>query len=404
LKKLRSELQHHRSMARAADKLSQRPRDHFLTLLKQKRRAVARECFKQKKPTTLHKYIGVEMEFISSSHQDDIAQSLAVAGLTSYVELKYDGSVGREEECRGDCREDCNCADCGETHYCDDEIECNQRARYQGGDSWEYREDCSECDDNGSHEKIDGCNCGGYEKDAEGNDDTDSPICEGRHIVCVGHCPGHNCMGADDHGNYECSCECTCSGGDGHEIAVIAKTKDMPEVLRRVCAVLHEHDAEVNDTCGLHVHLDARNQDENRMFANLVKAQRLLYSMVPAKRKKSGYCTPNTSLKMNRHCTRYHGINPESFDKYQTIEVRLHSGSVNAEKILKWIELLRKIAYAKKIKKINKLSDLTSRVKMSTNLIEYIKERVTKFAREHGTYSIDLEQVPLSIEQIDMAA
>lgn len=404
LKTLRQYIQFERLIVQRADKLEQRRRDHFLTLLKQKRRQAARECLKQKKPMTLHKYIGVEMEFVSSSDQESIAESLALAGLTPYVELKYDGSVGREcDECQGDCREDCNCADCGETHYCDDETECNRRARYYGGDGWQFNEGCSECDDAGCHEEIDGCDCGGYEQ-VDGEDDKDSPICEGRHVYCVGHCPGHGCMGSDDHEDYECSCECTCSGGDGHEIAVIAKAKDMPDVLRRVCKVLQDHDAEVNDTCGLHIHLDARNQDEKRMFANLVKAQRLLYSMVPAKRKKSYYCKPNTSLEMNKHHTRYHGINPESFDKYQTIEVRLHSGSVNAEKVIKWIELLRKIAYAKKTKEINKLSDLTGRIKMSTDLVEYVKDRVTKFAKEHGSYSIDLEQVTPVIEQAPMAA
>ena len=48
-----------------------------------------------------------------------------------------DGDV----DCDGSCRDNCNCAECGETHYCDSETDCNARNRmYKSGrnDHWEY--------------------------------------------------------------------------------------------------------------------------------------------------------------------------------------------------------------------------------------------------------------------------
>lgn len=382
---LRNQIQDNRFKERNQDILALKRSGTVLRLMEEKRKHFIKECLREKHPLTDHRYVGVEIEFLSNSAQKNIAESLAKAGLSPYVELKCDGSVGREIECDGSCREDCTCADCGETHYCDSETECNRRARNYGGDGWEYRDDCDECTDT---EEWDGCDCGGT------NEETGETICEGNHIVCSGHCPGHGCLGGCDHEDYECSCECNCSpNGDGHEIAIVAKSTVIAEIIRKVCAVLKTHDAEVNDTCGLHVHLDARKENEELMFTNLVNAQKLLYNMVPRSRWTSQYCRPNNyETDMGSYHSRYYGINPESYGRHKTIEVRLHSGSVNAEKINKWIILLKKIAYSKNaIKKVDHINDLTSHVKLSYKTLTYIKERVEKFKGDHRDHAINID-------------
>lgn len=382
-KQLRNEISYARESMRDVDKLAKKSTNHVLKLLERKREIYADLIEESKKPESLHAHIGVEIEFICDQSQSHLRRKLAAAGIAQYLHLKTDGSVsGGNGECDGSCRDNCDCADCGDTHYCDDEPECNRRRRNYGGSSWEYREDCDDCRDAGNFGTIDDCDCGG--EDEKGN-----AVCVGEHVLCVGHCPGHDCAGYDDHGNYDCSCECTCDGGGGHELAIVARKSKIAEIVRKACEVLKKEGAEINDTCGLHVHLDARRKDEKRMFANLVKSQKLLYSMVPRSRYRSNYCKPGTSKVMEDYGQRYYGINPLSYNEHKTIEVRIHSGTINAKKINNWIELLSKIAYSKSIPEVNKLTDLTEKVKLSDSLVTYIKDRVEKFSSEHGDYSID---------------
>lgn len=380
LRYLREEIQSQREKLRQGDKLAEKPTCAVLQLLRQKRERYADTCLYSKKPITRAKHIGVEIEFCSSDSRRTIAKSLAAAGLHSFVELKQDGSVqgdGDNGECTGDCRENCECTYCGETHYCDNERECARESRRGGDFGWEFREDCTDCT---VTDTLDECNCGGTNEAGEN-------VCKGDHIVCQGHCTGHNCHGEHE---FDCECECTCSPEEGHELAIVATAKAMPEVIRKVCAVLEEHDAYVNKTCGLHVHLDAREQDEKRMFGNLVKSQNLLYSMVPVSRHKNNYCRPNDcGLLMTKYQGRYWGINPASYTEHKTIEVRLHSGTVNAAKIINWVSLLSRIAYAKRIRPVRNLVDLTATVKIPESLLAYVNARLMKFASGHsGEYAV----------------
>lgn len=389
-KDIKDDIRCQKSQLNPPAQFEEREPNHVLKLLAEKRRQFRRECFKSKKPVNRADHVGVEIEFISDSDRDDIARDLTALGLNKFVELKSDGSVssGNSGDCDGSCREDCTCWDCGEAHYCDDENKCNRARRNYGSidnDRWEYREDCSDCEET---ETIDDCDCGG-------KDDNGEPICKGEHVVCSGHCPGHHCC-YKYHEDFDCQCECTCQANYGHEIAIVARRSQIHDIVRKTCEVLQKHGAEVNDTCGLHVHLDMRNvSDVNRSFGNLVKAQKLLYSMCPRSRYNNSYCKPNISLSMERHGGRYWGINPASYSEHQTLEVRIHSGTVNVVKINNWIDLLSRIAYAKSIKKIEKLSDLTSKVKLSEKLVDYIKERVEKFNDQHRNYAVKLDIAPV---------
>jgi hypothetical protein len=358
-----------------------------MTLLRNKRQKFATDCLDSKRPKGFAKHVGVEIEFVSKSDKMDIARDLAMYNLHDFVELKHDGSVEGDGDCQGDCRENCECAYCGDTHYCDDKETCVRQTKYNGSQdgndrAWIVNKHCDECT---KVSTIDDCDCGG-------NDLFDNAICDG-HVICSGHCPGHYCEGSDDHPDYDCQCECDCSEM-GLEIAVVAKSKDMPDILTKVCAVLKKHDAEVNHTCGLHVHLDARRHDQHKMFKNLVNSSKLLYAMVPASRSKNTYCRPNTSNSMTRHdCGRYWGVNPTSYETHKTIEVRLHSGSVNAEKILNWIAILQKLAYGKPVRAFSDLNELLEQVKMPTVLVNHIVSRVNAFQVEHinGPYAFNVE-------------
>ena len=109
--------------------------------------------------------------------------------------------------------------------------------------------------------------------------------------------------------------------------------------LYQACERLRDAGAEVNRSCGLHVHIDCR--DISATAAN-TRAKRLrealpwLRRMVPSSRLSNNYCNGSRG--------RYMPINTESYHKHSTVEVRLHSGTLDADKIRNWIEVVRFIA------------------------------------------------------------
>lgn len=365
---LKRRIQNARANARDVDTLADKPKGSVLGLIKQKRGRIAELAFKGKAPTSASRHIGVEIEFISPSDRVEIAYTLAERNLTQYVELKEDGSL----RCDGSCRDECECANCDETHYCSSDEECGRRERtYRQGELWVIRESCLECND----------------ADA-----------------CEGHCPGHGCMWADDHPDYGCNCECNCSSEYGHEIAVVAQSSKIAEVVTAVCRVLKQHRARVNDSCGLHVHLDMRSSNAKRAFHNLVNSQRLLYSMVPSSRYENQYCRPNQVGKaMRTYQGRYWGINPSSYKKHKTIEIRLHSGTVQAEKILHWVALLRLIAYSKtRIPVVGSFAEFKTLKRVPVQLCDYIVSRIGQFARNHGGYSLPISNLLTQHEDLEV--
>lgn len=181
-----------------------------------------------------------------------------------------------------------------------------------------------------------------------------------------------------------------------HELCLLTTEKKFASTVKKLCKVLKKH-CSVNKSCGLHVHLDMRMRDVETAYANLFEAQGLLYSMVPASRLISGYADyvgyyepveANTS-------DRYVGINKNAYDSHTTLEVRLHSGSVNAEKIINWVSLLLKIVDRKRENSIHDVvnnddqwnnvvilkdyKQMKKAYKIRGKLEKYVKERMKKF-------------------------
>lgn len=123
---------------------------------------------------------------------------------------------------------------------------------------------------------------------------------------------------------------------DGEEIGLLIN-RNNPQPLKDLCRFLAQKYAEVNNSCGLHVHLDCR--DVGRSGA-LGRARRLqaalpwLLFLQPQSRRNNSYCRPIMS-----ETDRYSAVNFTAFDEHQTVEVRLAAGSVNFDKIYMWAEL-----------------------------------------------------------------
>ncbi len=131
--------------------------------------------------------------------------------------------------------------------------------------------------------------------------------------------------------------------------------------LQTVCQVLVSLKAKINKSCGLHIHFDAREFNLStwkRLFKNWINYQNIIDGMLPPSRRENRYCRnllngSNITAMFNRidaarsliefiriWSDRYFVINTKSYAIHGTVEFRQHSGTVEFEKIEKWIRLL----------------------------------------------------------------
>jgi len=262
-----------------------------------------------------------------------------------------------------------------------------------------------------------------------------------------------NCECACEHdeaGNteYECSlcsngCDGECNGGEDRAHTALAKlithkkikrvsvkgdgsirqddgcfaveltclfTRQDRSNLKKLCELLDDLGAQVNKSCGMHVHFDQRdvlNDLEkrkilNRRKNNLNKSIPFLASMVPISRRQNSYCRLVSSSR-----DRYSAINLCALKRYKSIEVRLHSSTTNFDKINNWINILALIIDSDRLKKqVMSLDDFCTYLNVPEHLILYAQSRIEKFKgveNEDNTETLDSDmtsnviQLPSSI-------
>lgn len=166
----------------------------------------------------------------------------------------------------------------------------------------------------------------------------------------------------------------------GVELTVLFRHDDRSN-LKKLCAVLNDLGAKVNKTCGLHVHFDQRGRTArqvkkiaNKLGANLTFLARL----VPESRRSNTYCQLSVS---GFKGTRYHAVNLTAFEKYQTLEVRLHSSTIDFEKINNWIDILNIIMTQDITRDIrpHTLENFCFYYNVPEKLITYMSHRIEKF-------------------------
>ncbi len=166
-----------------------------------------------------------------------------------------------------------------------------------------------------------------------------------------------------------------------HELCILALESEVEMVVNSVCGVLAKYNAKVNKSCGLHVHLDMRTRDKDVAFSNLVTAQPLLYAMNPPSRAVNKFCKKSTKKQFGANVERYFGVNAQAYHKYQTIEIRIHSGTVLAEKINNWVKVL--LCIVNKQEKIarapRKFTTFVKHFDFDMALAEYVAGRIEKF-------------------------
>jgi len=175
-----------------------------------------------------------------------------------------------------------------------------------------------------------------------------------------------------------------------HELCILVE-QDQLAVVKEICRVLSEADTSVNTSCGMHVHVDMRNRDVKKAFSNYVSLQETLYRMCPSSRKYGPpdggrhYCKPIRGRKFRIRDDRYFGINAAAYNKFSTLELRMHAGTLDAEKIINWVNLLVAIADAPAIARSPRsMAGIQRSIGIDKDLSKYIQTRIDKFAPHHA--------------------
>lgn len=139
--------------------------------------------------------------------------------------------------------------------------------------------------------------------------------------------------------------------------------KHMQEV-RKLCAALQTLGCRVDSHCGLHVHVDTENltvDEIKSVFSRYSKFEEQIDSFMPQNRRGDIYYArsgkgqvPNvmqaqTKIALGRVLAdRFMRVNLCAIQRHGTIEFRQHSGSVNADTILNWVQFIEQFVTASK--------------------------------------------------------
>ena len=200
---------------------------------------------------------------------------------------------------------------------------------------------------------------------------------------------------------------------DGYEYRSSPANGDkLYEMIDGVSEELIKNKYKVNKSCGLHIHVETKPEVEllKKMYCFYSKFEGLFFAMLPKSRQKNEYCVKFNELdkysykevlkvkdlggfkklfyeqrgfyptKSYGHKKRYCWINFHSIFYRGTLEIRAHSGTINAEKIKNWIQMhliIREYLDKKPIEELTKMRASKKRFLSlyPKELQKYIKKR-----------------------------
>lgn len=139
----------------------------------------------------------------------------------------------------------------------------------------------------------------------------------------------------------------------GWEVVSPPLTWAQRDQVKDVCRVMRNLGAEVDATCGLHVHHEVSDLPLTafKRLYNLWNEHQPLTDLLTSQGRRNGqwsaHCPqseiavinelPNLGSIASAYCDRYRSLNITCYSSYGTVEVRQHQGSLNASKILAWV-------------------------------------------------------------------
>lgn len=279
---------------------------------------------------------------------------------------------------------DCRCGTVGESDFvcencnaCEDHCSCftcdNCMERFS---EEEYGENgcCQSCSDSGTHSNVDIISRSVKFHSADKGQFKQNPS---KRFIAV----ELEIASSDDGSSYGIDCalrkwnasavEDSSLPDSGYEINSSPAQGDVfCQQVDDICAALNSADAKVDDSCGYHVHIDARDlkyPDIRRLMRVYAIIEPALFAMVPPSRRASSYChpcgskygadSPIKSTRDLRHdvatkvygssntrtrktskydCSRYAALNLHSWFLRGTVECRLAAGTTSADKVKSW--------------------------------------------------------------------
>lgn len=164
----------------------------------------------------------------------------------------------------------------------------------------------------------------------------------------------------DDYGNYIEDEQ----SEFGLELRILATQQTLKAKLILVKKFLKHAALYVNESCGLHVHLDMRNRNLEKAVNRLLDRQSEFRQMVPEHRRNNedfcgevkkeelyrgpvidhdeyGYSIYEKRNTINpNNSPRYKDINVQAYSKYKTVEVRIHEATLDTKDIYNWCNYL----------------------------------------------------------------
>lgn len=163
--------------------------------------------------------------------------------------------------------------------------------------------------------------------------------------------------------------------------------------LRNACETLNRAGAQVNSTCGLHVHIGASKLTDYQyisVFVNYSFLEDVIDTFMANSRRDNVYartlrhvyglvhCRTKADVSHSMGCSRYYKVNAESYRRHKTIEFRQHQGTTNFEKILYWVKFCGKLV---QWSRNNRLSNAIS----SIDEIPFLNEDEKRFFKNRAS-------------------
>lgn len=168
--------------------------------------------------------------------------------------------------------------------------------------------------------------------------------------------------------------------------------------LEKVCWVLDFCDAKVNDSCGLHVHMDAADFTmvtwKNLAFT-YKNIENVINAFMPGSRRNNRYSKSLShisdssileagtidELRRAFGRDRYHKVNLEAYARHRTVEFRQHGGSTNFTKMKNWILFLNRMITFAQHAKVASGTALQNLPFLDEDQKTYFKLRTKKLSR-----------------------
>lgn len=184
-------------------------------------------------------------------------------------------------------------------------------------------------------------------------------------------------------------------------VSPILEGEDGLKQVKRVCKALQKVNAKVNSSCGMHVHINARDftlRTWKNILINYARLESIIDNFMPQSRRNNYYCRGFSQIadfesKIERAErveditavleTRYRKINAEAYVRHGSIEFRQHGGTTEFEKIHYWVRFLESLIKFSERDGIfagSSINDLQAILEEDT--FTYIKYRTLKFKNE----------------------